>query len=57
MPITITEKNFQYVGIGKLYKDVTDIFTIRELSDILTADEFCDFLKDRKVFEIKDAFI
>lgn len=57
MPITITEKNFQYVRIGKLYKNVTDIFTICELSNILTADEFCDFLKDRKVFEVKDIFI
>lgn len=45
----MTIKNFKPFKVVKVYEDITEKVSIRELADKLNADEFCRFLKDRQM--------
>ena len=46
--VTYTEKNFKPFEIKIVYKEV-NYLSMSDLSSMLTADEFCEYLKDRNI--------
>lgn len=48
----ITKENFEKVEIKKNYKPTKRDFTFAELQEVLPADDFCEWLKDKNVLEI-----
>lgn len=49
-PDEVTEKNFKPIEFRCVYKKVN--FTIKELADLLDADSFCEYLRDRGITKI-----
>lgn len=45
----MTIKNFKPFKVVKVYEDITEKVSIKELADKLNADDFCRFLKDRQM--------
>ena len=46
--ITYTEKNFKPFEVKVVYKKI-NYLSMSELSSMLTADEFCEYLRDRNI--------
>lgn len=43
------ENNFKSATFRKTYLEVTKILTIKDLADLLPAEQFCEYLKDRGI--------
>ncbi|MBQ8792763.1 MAG: hypothetical protein IJZ62_04040 [Clostridia bacterium] len=50
--IKMTEKNFKPVRVKHTWEDYKQRITINSLAKELPADEFCEYLKDRGIFQI-----
>jgi hypothetical protein len=45
----ITERNFRFVKVKWAAKPVDRLYSIKDLADMLPAEDFCEYLKDRKI--------
>ena len=45
----IREKNFKPIHVKWEWEEVTKAYTMKDLADLLPADQFCDYLKDRGI--------
>lgn len=45
----MTEKTFKPLRVKWEYKEVTKLYTIKDLSNLLPADQFCEWLKDKGI--------
>ena len=43
-----TEKNYKPIIVKTVFEEMTDI-SIKKLANLLSAEEFCEWLKDRKI--------
>lgn len=50
--IKMTEKNFKPIRVKHAWEDYKKIISINALAKELPADEFCEYLKDRGIFQI-----
>lgn len=45
----MTEKTFKPLRVKWEYEEVTKLYTMKDLADLLPADQFCEWLKDRGI--------
>lgn len=50
--LSITEKNFEPIEVKIMHVEESGL-SIRTIADLLTANEFCEYLKDRAISSIK----
>lgn len=45
----MTEKTFKPIRVKWEWEEVTRVYTMKDLADLLPAEQFCDWLKDRGI--------
>jgi hypothetical protein len=48
----LTEKTFEPIHVKWTKEEVTRLYTMKDLIDLLPADQFCEWLKDRGITQI-----
>ena len=51
---TFTEKNFKSIIVKTVFKEETSRISIKSLASQLSADAFCEWLKDRDITQIAE---
>lgn len=46
---TLTEKSFKPVHVKWVWEEVSELYTIQDLANLLPANQFCEWLKDRGI--------